>query len=73
MTDQRIIEYRFLHWGPFVCSYSVPKKEITKLKKSIELIKDKMAIINRWHHRNLNKELSKYLKRIVIILFIRKI
>ena len=33
MTDKRIIEYRFLHWGPFVCSYSLSEKEVTKLKK----------------------------------------
>jgi len=33
MKDQRRIEYRFLHWGPFVCSYSLSTKEVTKLKK----------------------------------------
>jgi len=33
MADDRRIEYRFLHWGPFVCTYSLSNKEITKLKK----------------------------------------
>ncbi len=33
MTDQRRIEYRFLHWGPFVTQYELSSKEITNLNK----------------------------------------
>ena len=32
MTD-RTIEYRFLHWGPFVCNYTLLPEEIAKLKQ----------------------------------------
>ena len=27
MTDRRI-EYRFLHWGPFVCNYTLLPEEV---------------------------------------------
>ena len=33
MTDKRTIEYRFLHWGPFVCSYRLTSQEIADLKE----------------------------------------
>tara|TARA_Y100001963_G_C6582206_1_gene353982 strand:- start:46 stop:690 length:645 start_codon:yes stop_codon:yes gene_type:complete len=33
MTDQRRIEYRFLHWGPFVTQYELSSKEIADLNK----------------------------------------
>jgi hypothetical protein len=33
MTDQRRIEYRFLHWGPFVTQYELSPKEIADLNK----------------------------------------
>jgi hypothetical protein len=32
MTDRRI-EYRFLHWGPFVCNYTLLPEEVAKLKQ----------------------------------------
>ena len=28
MTDTRRIEYRFLHWGPFVCNYTLTSEEV---------------------------------------------
>ena len=33
MTDQRRVEYRFLHWGPFVTQYELSSKEIADLNK----------------------------------------
>ena len=33
MTDQRRIEYRFLHWGPFVTQYELSSKEVADLNK----------------------------------------
>ncbi len=33
MTDQRRIEYNFLHWGPFVTQYKLLTKEIEDLNK----------------------------------------
>ena len=30
--DLRRIEYRFLHWGPFVCNYTLTPEEITAFK-----------------------------------------
>ena len=33
MTDTRRIEYRFLHWGPFVCNYTLLPEEVTAFKK----------------------------------------
>tara|TARA_R100001129_G_scaffold85470_1_gene58104 strand:- start:196 stop:867 length:672 start_codon:yes stop_codon:yes gene_type:complete len=33
MTETRRIEYRFLHWGPFVCHYILTPEELTFLKK----------------------------------------
>ena len=32
MTDRRI-DYRFLHWGPFVCNYTLLPEEIEEFKK----------------------------------------
>ena len=32
MTDTRRIEYRFLHWGPFVCNYTLTPEEIEAFK-----------------------------------------
>ena len=32
MTDLRRIEYRFLHWGPFVCHYTLLPEELKTLK-----------------------------------------
>ena len=37
--DTRKIEYRFLHWGPFVCHYKITPEEI-KEYKSLESGKD---------------------------------
>ena len=31
--DTRRIEYRFLHWGPFVCNYMLTPEEVIELKK----------------------------------------
>ena len=31
--DTRRIEYRFLHWGPFVCNYMLTPEEVIALKK----------------------------------------
>ena len=31
--DTRRIEYRFLHWGPFVCNYILLPEEVAKLKQ----------------------------------------
>ena len=33
MTDTRKIEYRFLHWGPFICNYTLTNDEISALKQ----------------------------------------
>jgi len=33
MTDNRKIEYRFLHWGPFVCNYTLLPEEVEAFKK----------------------------------------
>ena len=33
MTDTRRIEYRFLHWGPFVCKYKLLPEEIQAFKE----------------------------------------
>ncbi len=33
MTDVRRIEYRFLHWGPFVCNYTLLPEEVEAFKK----------------------------------------
>ena len=33
MTDNRTIEYRFLHWGPFVCNYTLLPEELEAFKK----------------------------------------
>ena len=30
--DLRRIEYRFLHWGPFVCNYTLLHEEVEALK-----------------------------------------
>lgn len=32
MTDNRRIDYRFLHWGPFVCHYKLTPEEIEEFK-----------------------------------------
>ncbi len=32
MTDIRKIEYRFLHWGPFVCNYTLTPEEVESFK-----------------------------------------
>ena len=32
MTDRRI-EYRFLHWGPFVCNYTLLPEEVGALRQ----------------------------------------
>ena len=31
--DTRRIEYRFLHWGPFVCHYMLHPKEVSDFKQ----------------------------------------
>ena len=33
MTDTRRIEYRFLHWGPFVCNYTLLPEEVEAFKE----------------------------------------
>ena len=33
MTDVRRIEYRFLHWGPFVCNYMLLPEEVEAFKQ----------------------------------------
>ena len=33
MTDTRRIEYRFLHWGPFVCNYTLLPEEVKAFKE----------------------------------------
>tara|TARA_R100001129_G_scaffold98407_1_gene67002 strand:- start:23 stop:667 length:645 start_codon:yes stop_codon:yes gene_type:complete len=33
MTVARRIEYRFLHWGPFVCNYTLTKEEIEEFRQ----------------------------------------
>ena len=33
MTDARRIEYRFLHWGPYVCNYTLLPEEIEAFKE----------------------------------------
>ena len=30
--DTRRIEYRFLHWGPFVCNYTLLPEEVEAFK-----------------------------------------
>ncbi|BCV01780.1 MAG: hypothetical protein CM15mV45_770 [uncultured marine virus] len=30
--DTRRIEYRFLHWGPFVCNYTLQPEEVAAFK-----------------------------------------
>ena len=32
MTAARRIEYKFLHWGPFVCNYTLTKEEVEAFK-----------------------------------------
>ena len=43
--DLRRIEYRFLHWGPFVCHYNLTSKEIEEFKslESREDYRDNLA------------------------------
>ena len=45
MTDTRRIEYKFLHWGPFVCNYTLLPEEVEsfKLLESKEDYRDSLA------------------------------